>query len=651
MSRASRRTAAVAAGLVITASGVWSATASAADPGTAPYERVPRDRVAAECGMDPALLEQVTPRLTDTPFVIVRYGKLCWEGGYPGGTTDPYSVYSITKTMGGLLTGMVDARSALSDQDPVTRWIAPEDMGAINPKAKIAHVLAMASTNEDLSPGKKEKWTYDLSGDREISRLVKVMDKVIAREPQNFAGSADAREFAQRELFDALGMKASSWPGGSIGGNMRSSVRDMARMGELILQRGRYNGRQLIDEEFAYKMTHPSFEDSNTGFGYLTYANAADNWGYSTGTNDTRCSPYTRWPSYPHGPFFEAKDSNGGFPGEQKHDVGLVWAAGAGGQKLSVHRGLDMVIVVRDDSVSVGESETVGSFEGHKNVWNAIRPALVALDPVYRGNEAGFCAAYQRSEHAPDLLEPWFEPAPDRSGPPAGAPPAAGARPSPVAPAPAAPPAAPSCQPSGGFDAFSVRGTRGGSLRVRVTRRQARRFTFDLLRQGTERGGIGDRLVARRASSRDSFSVRPGRGVRDGFYLARVRMTLAGGPADVRRVYLRREDGRFRVRPDAFLRGSCGILASFKLERSVFGGRAGRALGISYRLAQDAERVTVRVLGRGGRALRATGTRSGRTYRLRLGARGIRRGRDVRVRIAVTRGGVTTTETLTARRL
>ncbi len=71
--------------------------------------------------------------------------------------------------------------------------------------------------------------------------------------------------------------------------------------------------------------------------------------------------------------------------------------AGAGGQRVSLHRGLDLVITVRDDSTN----------EGHKRVWNAMRPALVALDPRYAGDEAGFCAAYQRSQHAPALRFPW----------------------------------------------------------------------------------------------------------------------------------------------------------------------------------------------------------------------------------------------------
>jgi CubicO group peptidase (beta-lactamase class C family) len=438
-----RRAAAVVSGLVVTTCLLPQGVASAdTDPGAKDWERVPRDQVAAECGMDPELLEATTVPQINTPFVVIRYGKLCWEGGYPSGTTEPYRVFSVTKTMGALLTGMVASRSELDDTDPVTDWIAPEDMGRINPEAKIAHVLAMAATNEDLSYGGKKRWTYDVDGSREINTLVGAMERAIAQEPERFAGSDSPADVAAKELFAPLGMQDSSWPGGQIGGNMISSVRDMAKMGELLLQRGRYDGRQLIDEEYVYRMTHPSFEDSNTGFGYLTYANALENEVYSTGTADDDCAPYTRWPQYPHAPFFEAPDANGGFPGEQQHDIGVVWAAGAGGQKMAVHRGLDLVIAARDDSVSVGESEPVGFFEGHKNVWKAIRPALVAMDPVYQGDEAGFCAAYKASTYAPDLLEPWFQPASTRGAAAPGAAPVAGAAPAVAAPAAAAPAAA-----------------------------------------------------------------------------------------------------------------------------------------------------------------------------------------------------------------
>ena len=34
---------------------------------------------------------------------------------------------------------------------------------------------------------------------------------------------------------------------------------------------------------------------------------------------------------------------------------------------------------------------------------------MLKFDPVYKDDEAGFCAAYRRSDYAPDLREPWFK--------------------------------------------------------------------------------------------------------------------------------------------------------------------------------------------------------------------------------------------------
>ncbi len=395
------------------AAGSFPAAAGAQDPGTADWQQVPRDRIAAECGLDPDVLDAALPKFVHTPFVLIRHGKLCWEGGAPGGSTETYQVFSVTKTFGAMLFGMVASRSSrLSDEDLVTEWIPANELGGINPLATLAHVLAMVSTNPDLRPGKKGAWSYDTAGDREINRLVGVMDRAIAAEPERFPGVRNSVELAQKELFDPLGMKATNWPGGQIAGNLNTNVRDMARLGQLVLQRGRWQGRRLIDEEFLYRMTHPAFEDVNTGYGYLTYVNAADNWTYPTSTADLECAPFGQWPSYPHRPFFEADDSNGGVPGErrQRYDIAHTFASGTGGQKFTVYRGVDMVVAIRNGAVSAGDGGTaVDQFPGHKTVWNAARPAMLKFDPVYKDDEAGFCAAYRRSDYAPALREPWFK--------------------------------------------------------------------------------------------------------------------------------------------------------------------------------------------------------------------------------------------------
>ncbi|HKT79196.1 MAG TPA: hypothetical protein VJP86_03175 [Vicinamibacterales bacterium] len=360
------------------------------EPGTKPWVRVPPDRVAAECGLDPSLLEAADHTLAETPYAVVRYGKLCWEHG---ATEEQYAVMSITKTMGSLLFGMVTTHSSLSDEDPVTKWLTAEELGQINPNAKLAHVLSMTSTKPDLSWGNKGQWSYDASGNREINKLVIVMDRAIAKEPAGFPGVQNACDLA-KQMFTKLGMTTSAWCSRSIGAGLQSSVRDMARMGMLILQRGKYNGERLVKEQYVYRMSHPAFPDTNTAYGYLLYNNALENWRYSTGRNDPTGTPVAVWPKYPHEPFFEAPDCNHAFPNcAFGLDVGANWGQGAGGQRVVVHRGLDLVMAIRDDRTN----------NGHVNVWNAVRPALVALDPRFKGNEQAFTAVYAKNEYAPDL--------------------------------------------------------------------------------------------------------------------------------------------------------------------------------------------------------------------------------------------------------
>ena len=109
------------------AAGSFPTAAGAQDPGTAEWQQVPRDRMAAECGLDPDVLDAAAPKFVHTPFVLIRHGKLCWEGGSPGGSTETYQVFSVTKTFGAMLFGMVASRSSrLSDEDLVTEWIPAE---------------------------------------------------------------------------------------------------------------------------------------------------------------------------------------------------------------------------------------------------------------------------------------------------------------------------------------------------------------------------------------------------------------------------------------------------------------------------------------------------------------------------------------------
>jgi CubicO group peptidase (beta-lactamase class C family) len=376
-----------------------------AGPGADPWDPVPRDQVAEVCGLDPDLLDEIDEQFANA-FSIVRFGRLCWTGGGGAPADETYGVFSVTKSFGATLVGMVAARSSLSDTDLVSEWLTPAEMaanpllgrtGTINPNATIAHMLATTSTKPNLGVDQKGTFVYDTLGTRELNRLILVINRVIEREPENFPGITTAYQFAQQELFDVIGMHDSRWaPGTGFGFGLESSVHDMARLGLLWLRKGNWDGAQLIDEAYMYRMLHPAFPDTNPGYGYATWLNTASPTS-SVAPTVPVCAPYATWPEYPHEPFFEATHDYGGSPfDDQPFDIGLAYAAGAGGQWIIVHRGLDMVFTARSLTPN-----------GPQILWDAVRPALVALDPVFQGDEAGFCEQYQASAYAPTLLSGW----------------------------------------------------------------------------------------------------------------------------------------------------------------------------------------------------------------------------------------------------
>jgi hypothetical protein len=357
---------------------------------------VAADRVAEECRLDPALLQEADAAI-GRPYAVVRYGKLCHEY-YPPGTFPEQvdEAFSTTKTLGALVTGIAAYQTRdlprtgrktgpISDLDRVDHWL---DDFSFNRDAQIAHVLAMVAHNPDLGYGAKS-FQYDLVGAVQINRLSDIIDTAIAQDPARLGG--DLEQFTQRFLYAPLGMTHSTWtdgrPSKTFGWTWKTTVREMARVGLLMLNGGIWNGERLVAQDWIYRMTHAAFEDSNTAYGYLTWL--------STDTDAFlgRCAPPAIHASYPHG-LSPSPDCNFSPPRtcEQRYDVGVWYALGLRGQVIIGHRALDLVIVAKN----LGDARSTVP-------WDAVRRALVARDPTFQGDEAVFCAAYDASEYAPDL--------------------------------------------------------------------------------------------------------------------------------------------------------------------------------------------------------------------------------------------------------
>jgi hypothetical protein len=389
--------------------------AAPSDPGTGPWVPVPSDRVLDECHLDPAALAAADAKL-NTAWAIVRYGKLCHE--FMSATYVPAEAWSTTKTLGAVVSGVVAYQTKnipvtgpktgpFSDVDRADHWL---DSVTYNPEAHVAHVLAMVAQNADLSLGKKTM-SYDIIGTVQINSLSDMLNAAIAQDTTRFG--ADLEQFTQKFVFGPLGMHDSTWSSGAatkvFAYSWSTTPRDMARIGLLMLNGGVWNGVRLLDEGWIYRMTHPSFEDANTGYGYLTWLNSSSNHHYGgipgapVGLQEGAqspgpCAPVSVYPTHPHG-LSDSPDCNYSAPYTctQQYDDGVWQAVGLNGQVIQGHRALDAVIIARDVT-------PLGSGPAAPGIlWDAVRPAIVNADPRFKGDDTAFCAAYGTNSYAPDL--------------------------------------------------------------------------------------------------------------------------------------------------------------------------------------------------------------------------------------------------------
>ena len=87
-------------------------------------------------------------------------------------------------------------------------------------------------------------------------------------------------EFARAYLFEPLGISSAKWSrvGGDTdaGGGLRLRPRDMAKIGQLVLAGGRWNGRQVVSKPWIDASTAPNIKATDDQlYGYLWWIGRA----------------------------------------------------------------------------------------------------------------------------------------------------------------------------------------------------------------------------------------------------------------------------------------------------------------------------------------------------------------------------------------
>ncbi|MES2299531.1 MAG: serine hydrolase [Pseudomonadota bacterium] len=256
----------------------------------------------AEQGMDPALLASAVSDLPSAPqhklasMLVLRHGKPVLEqywNGYDQNTL--HDLRSATKSITALLTGIaIDQHMLAGVDEPISTYLAASYPGApaLRRKITIAHILMMRSglacNDWDVSSPGNESTMYE-TGDwvgfvMNLASVVDpgtvtqyctggpvVMGRIIAG-----ASKKPIPQFADTYLFGPLGIKNARWADfdqhrqTDTGGHIQLRPRDMAKLGQLVLQRGAWNGVQLVSESWIAQATakHTQFSDGSP-YGYL----------------------------------------------------------------------------------------------------------------------------------------------------------------------------------------------------------------------------------------------------------------------------------------------------------------------------------------------------------------------------------------------
>jgi CubicO group peptidase (beta-lactamase class C family) len=228
-------------------------------------------------------------------FMLLRHGQVVAEGWWaPYAAATPHQLYSLSKSFTSSAVGLAIAEGLLSLDDTVISFfdkeLLPAEPSANLQAMRIRDLLAMNSGHQDDTLGR-----FFAGGDGQWSRAF--LNLEVEHKPgTHFVYNTGATymlaailqkvtgekliDYLRPRLFDKLGIKNPRWQespeGINVGGwGLDITTEDIARFGQLYLQKGQWNGEQILSEQWvemasARQTSNGSNPDSDweQGYGY-----------------------------------------------------------------------------------------------------------------------------------------------------------------------------------------------------------------------------------------------------------------------------------------------------------------------------------------------------------------------------------------------
>jgi CubicO group peptidase (beta-lactamase class C family) len=287
-------------------------------------------------------------------IMIIRHGHVIAEGWWsPFSAGQHQQLYSLSKSFTGTAIGLAVDERRLSIDDPVISFFPKDQPSSISNNLaalKVRHLLSMSVgqdkdsilTLEATPPGTTWEETflalpivYDPGARFLYNSGASYMLSSIVKQ----ATGHSVHEYLKPRLYEPLGITGATWTENAEGVNMGASnlrirTEDIGKLGQLYLQQGRWNNRQLISREWVALATKKEIDTGNNN----------SSWGYGYG--------FQFW-----------MNPTGGFR-----------ADGAYGQYSMVFPDKDTVVVITSESA---DKETT-----MHTVWDHLYPALTHNTPL-----------------------------------------------------------------------------------------------------------------------------------------------------------------------------------------------------------------------------------------------------------------------------
>ncbi|WP_051786213.1 serine hydrolase domain-containing protein [Endozoicomonas numazuensis] len=254
-------------------------------------------------GFDSTLLQNTSAyaqSINSDSLLIIRNGHVIWEEYWNGlGQNSPQkNVWSVTKSFTAILVGIAQDQGHLSLNDKASNYIS-QWQGGSSDSVTVRQLLANTSGRhhsifwdnwhfrKEGSVGKSDMTGYAIGRSQQNTPgsvwrynnlAIQTLDRVLS-----VATGIDTASYATSELINPLGMLNTTAFTDNSGqmimpSHLRTTARDMARLGYLFLNGGHWNGQQIVPQSYVTAATSPG-SSLNAAYGYL--------WWLNTGPNDT----------------------------------------------------------------------------------------------------------------------------------------------------------------------------------------------------------------------------------------------------------------------------------------------------------------------------------------------------------------------------